>query len=326
MRIGWIIPTIGIFGAVREMVEISNEMVDRGHKVSIFHPEGTPCRWLLCKAAVLPLKNLNRCHLDVLIGIIDWKPEMFHHLTAADSKVKAICLMGFTPSARMAAALRGEAAPEDAAQRIIRDSINSGFLILADSSWQLRWLEENVGISGGVPFGGINLEMFHPPDTPSKRSVQRVLYSGDPRDRKGTEVVEAALQIVKAKRSAIESDFYWNRRFSQGELVEFLGSGDIFLDAHRRAGWCNPVLEAMACGCVPVCTAIGANSDFALDRKTAMVVPLDDEVSMADAALYLLEHLSEREEMARKGLQRVRKFSYTEVAAPFERCLQGRLV
>lgn len=318
LAVGWIIPTIGIFGAVREMIELSNVLVSLGVRVTVYHPDGKPCKWLPCRAKILSLAEVSSSHCDLMIGIVDWKTELYDLLVAADAKHKAICLLGFDPTEEMVRALLGTVTPQDAAQRIIRDAMARGYSVLADSSWQVEWFQKEIGYPAGPVFGGINLSMFNPGGRESHKTP-RVIYSNDPRSRKGTDTVMAAIKIIeKETKKRLVFDSYWGRNLTQAQLVDFYRSGDIFLDGHRRAGWCNPVAEAIACGAVPVCTDIGAVRDFALNEETALVVPVDDAVAMAAAALRLLEDSRLRERLAQTGWERIQHYSYTTVGKEFE--------
>ncbi len=326
LRIGWLTPTVGTFGAVREMVEISNVLVERGHSVTIYHPDGLPCVWLPCRAGYGTLAEVATAELDVMIGIIDWQPELYSLMLGSPAKVNAVCLMGFAPTEEMAAGLRGESKPRDHAERVLLDAMRQSMVILADSSWQIDWFREATGYAlVGPPFGGINLKQFHPaPKTPRKKL--RVIASGDPRERKGGDTVTSAMAMIQAALGdKVETDTYWNRRFSQTQLVEFLQQGDVFLDGHRRAGWCNPAAEAMACGTAVVCTDIGAVQDFAIRGTTALVVPVDDPGAMAAAAMYALDKESVRQRLATNGLAQIAKFDYQTVAVNLEIYLVGRV-
>lgn len=325
LKIGWLIPTVGTFGAVREMVEVSNNLIGLGHQVYIYHPDGLPCKWLNSMAICRKLEYLPADPLDVLIGIVDWQPELYQNLLDAPAQVKAICLLGFEPTEQMARALRGDEPPIDKAQRMIRDAMEKKFLILTDSSWQVDWVRRNTGYLAGPAFGGVNLRMFRPAVRVENQKI-KIIYSGDPRERKGTDTVEKAIVLLKERfGNQLEFDSYWNKKFSQDKLIEFYQSGDIFLDGHRRAGWCNPVAEAMACGCVPVCTDIGANQDFAIHGGTAMVVDVDDYKAMVNEAAYLIENKPMRERLRGDGLERIRLFSYEKVVPMLEKALKAAL-
>lgn len=198
------------------------------------------------------------------------------------------------------------------------------FLLLADSSWQVEWIKKNVGYDAGPSFGGVNLNMFRP-TTETFSGKYRIIYSGDPRERKGTDTVEKAIEILKKNPLVnAEYDSYWGKKFSQEKLVEFIQEGHIFLDGHRRAGWCNPVAEAIACGTVPVCTDIGANRDFAIDGHTALVVPVDDPEAMVSAAMRLMDE-NFRTSLRSKGLTYIQRFSYDKVVPHLEQALENRI-
>ena len=41
MDFGALLPGMGVFGGVRRFLEIGNELIRRGHRFVIYHPEGT---------------------------------------------------------------------------------------------------------------------------------------------------------------------------------------------------------------------------------------------------------------------------------------------
>ena len=323
MRIGFLIHTLGIFGSVREIIEVANVLVDRGHDVTIYHPDGGPCVWLPCKAKIGKADEVTQAGLDALIAVTGWQTDLYDLLMHSNATLKASCLLGFSPTPELADILRGKVPALTRDMRILRDSMRET-IVLADSSWQLKWIHETLGIEVGVPFGGIDLGLFMPGPPKKDRAKQRVIASGDPRPRKGLDTVQAAVETLKTKAN-IEFEVYWNRRFSQAQLVQFLQNGDVFLDGHRRGGWCNPVIEAMACGTAVVCTNIGATSDFALPGITALVVSVDDPTAMANAALRLLKDNALRERLVLNGLDHVQKFSYKNVVPKLETFLTHKL-
>jgi glycosyltransferase involved in cell wall biosynthesis len=326
LKVGWVIPTVGTFGAVREMVEISNVLCRAGHHVTIFHPEGGPVKWLPSLADCTSFSKILFRRLDVVIGVVDWEPDLYSMVLDATAPFKSICLLGFDPTEDMASALRGQTPPADKAQKILRDAIRRNLTILTDSSWQIEWLQKEAKYpNAGPSFGGINLGMFKRVERPENEKP-RILYSNDPRPRKGTDIVLAAIDILKQEYGdAVEFDSYWGRRFTQDGLVGFLQRGDIFLDGHRRAGWCNPVAEAIACGAVPVCANIGAVRDFALPDRTAVVVPVDDPAAMAEGAKRLIEDKQLRETMRASGWSVISQYDYETVGANFEKFLKQRV-
>lgn len=316
MKIGWIVPTVGIFGAIREVVEVSEALISQGCKITIFSPGGQRCIWLPSRANYASLDRVPREKLDAIIGVIDWDPSLFEVLDSSQARVKCFCFMGFPPTDKFAAILRREIPADSKSDSTILRCFDAGMVPIADSSWQLNWIQGVLGVKVGPAFGGINSRMFFP----GKKGISpiRIGYSGDPRERKGTDTVEKAIELIVAKhRGQVEIDSYWNRKFSQDQIVEFYQSCHIFLDAHRRAGWCNPVLEAMACGAVPICTDIPASGEFALDDRTAFRVPVDDFEAMASKVGYLLENPEILHLVSISGVAKAREFDYSIVGARF---------
>ncbi len=325
MKIGWVVPVVGCFGAVREMVEVSNVLVRRGHDVTIFSPAADRIRWLPSLSEQARTGELAQARLDALLAILDWQPDLYDMLLAAQARVKAVCVMGIGLSAETARVLRGEQEASDPALGMLRDAVVRGFMLLPDSQYQCDWLAREAGVPAGPSIGGVNVRMFRPIKPPRAMPPWRVIHSGDPRPRKGTAVVTRAINIARHAEPRIKGEAYWGRRFTQEELVRFLGDADVFVDGHRRGGWCNPVIEAMACGTAAVCTAIGATADFAVDGETALVVPPDDHAGMAQAILRLLHDDALRARIAAGGLEIAQRFDYEAIGARLEAALRERL-
>ena len=324
MRIGWAIMTVGCFGSVREMVEISNALIARGHSVTIYHLTGGPVVWLPSRAQTGTLEQAEAADLDILIGFPEFTvPRVFHTLEAARAKLKAVVAAGFTPSPDLAATLRGAQAPTAKDIRRLRDAVWS-YWLLPDSDWQRDWFRDSVGIETGPGWAGVNLEQFRPIHI-KRGNKLRIAWSGDPRTRKGADTVEAALALVRGEEPEIETDSYWGKRIPQADLAEWICRANIFVDGHRRAGWCNPVAEAMACGVATVCTDIPATRMIAQHEQTALVVPTDDPEAMAAAVVRLLRDRPLRLALRRTAMERIAAYSYPLMAERLEQALEAKL-
>jgi glycosyltransferase involved in cell wall biosynthesis len=199
-------------------------------------------------------------------------------------------------------------------------------MVVTDSTWQVNYMQDKLGLSIGPVIGGVNLEQFRPvPDTRSKKSPLRVLASGDPRPRKCLSVIEEAMEHVQCILPDVEFKTYWRLNLPQSEMASWLCSGDVFVDAQERAGWNNPVAEAFACGTPVVCTDIGAVRDFAVSEKNALLVPVRDSKRLAVAILRLLLTPKLRAIFRERGLDRIREFSWDIIAPKFESALLARL-
>ena len=92
----------------------------------------------------------------------------------------------------------------------------------------------------------------------------------------------------------------------------------VFIDGHRRAGWCNPVFEAMACEAAVVCTDIPAAKPLAEDGVTARVVAVDDAAAMAEAILWYLRAPGRIEAMGKRARERTTQWTYDHAAQRLE--------
>jgi glycosyltransferase involved in cell wall biosynthesis/LmbE family N-acetylglucosaminyl deacetylase len=90
----------------------------------------------------------------------------------------------------------------------------------------------------------------------------------------------------------------------------YLAASDLYLFPSRREGLPNALLEAMACGCACVASAIGGCVDLIIPEKTGLLFPSGDAQAMAAAAMRLLQD----ESLA----QTVRKNAHALIAAEYE--------
>jgi glycosyltransferase involved in cell wall biosynthesis len=326
VKIAWLASVIGCFGSVREMVEISNSLVRRGNTVTIYSEAGGPVTWLPCLTEYGSFTDAGQAKdLDVIILMAEWRLNYLDLLKGVKAKIRAVCVMGFEPSVELAEILSGETVTIFNDLITLRDALHlPGVMVLPDSQWQCTWIKDALGITCGPPMGGVNLTMFHPPDKRSKH-LPRIIGTGDPRERKGSPIVKKAVDIIKQRIPGVEFETYWGKRLTQPQLVEFYQNGDVFLHAERRAGWCNPVAEAMACGTAVVCTNIPGVNSFAWNEKTALLAQVDDVEGLAAQAVRLLKDPILRERLSRAALANIRTFDYDLVAERLETALKRRL-
>lgn len=83
----------------------------------------------------------------------------------------------------------------------------------------------------------------------------------------------------------IEKSVYFVGKSSMQKVANLLQAADIFALATRREGCCNAVLEALACGLAVVTTPAGDNCHFVNDGVNGFIVPIDDEVALAQGLL-----------------------------------------
>ncbi len=306
MWIAWLISSGGIFGSVREMIETSNVLVDLGHKVTIYTPQGVDAKWLPCKANFRKMGHLDKDCPDVLFLMTTPEEPYFSIWKNSKAKIKSYCMMGYATDA-----LHKE--PD----RFLSEKHNwivKNHWCICDGSWQLRDMKRfNPDV--GPAIGGVNLDQFHPVEVP--KSVD-VVWSNDPRPRKDSITVAKAI-------NGLSNDFYFKKGIPQDKIAEFLSKGRVFADSHVRGGWCNPVAEAMACGVPVVCTNIPCNEDFAIHGRTALLVEPGDWQKMREYIELLLTDIDLYNDLRDEGLARIAKFDYRLVTPKLADAIQRHL-
>ena len=66
--------------------------------------------------------------------------------------------------------------------------------------------------------------------------------------------------------------------------------------------WSNVIIEAMKCGTPCIVTRSGSTEKYLAHKQTAYLVPPKNEVELANAILYLLEHEDLREKISKKAI------------------------
>jgi glycosyltransferase involved in cell wall biosynthesis len=72
--------------------------------------------------------------------------------------------------------------------------------------------------------------------------------------------------------------------------VPLLKMSNAFCLLSRSEGFCNALLEAMACGVPSVVTRVGGNPEAITDGENGFLVPVDDDAAAADRLLCLLRN------------------------------------
>jgi glycosyltransferase involved in cell wall biosynthesis len=73
------------------------------------------------------------------------------------------------------------------------------------------------------------------------------------------------------------------------EIPLWLGAADVFCLATRVEGWCNAIMEALACGVPVVTTAVGGNGELVRQGVDGLLVPYWDRAAFRDSVLVALE-------------------------------------
>jgi glycosyltransferase involved in cell wall biosynthesis len=108
---------------------------------------------------------------------------------------------------------------------------------------------------------------------------------------------------------------------SDAELRRLYNTATALLYPSRIEGFGLPPLEAMACGCPVVTTAVGAVPEFASDGDDAFIVAPGDSVAMADRLATLVDDERLRAQFSEEGLKTAARYTIDQVAPLFEAAL-----
>lgn len=308
MDIAWLIRVGGIFGSVREAIEVGNALMRLGHTFTMYTDEGRDLGWLPNTLTWRHTRDLIADRHDVLFWSDTPDDPYWEVFQWSQATIKAYCFMGFNPQD----ALKIQEITGKFISPRHHQLITDGTWILYDGAWQ----GDHLPVADhGPAIGGINLDQFGPRDVPITADI---VWSGDPRPRKGGDLIREALQ-----GSGYTVATYFKKRIPQDQLAAFICSAPIFIDGHHRGGWCNPVMEAMACGSAIVCTDTPCNSDFTRHNENCLLVNNAAEMRAAIDQLMIDPQLRDR--LGTAAMATAREHTYDIVAARLHTAITKRV-
>ena len=138
-------------------------------------------------------------------------------------------------------------------------------LQLANSNWTADQIFAEIGSRPTVQLGGANREVFRPYGGPKKYPI--LCTGGGKRDWKGTDDIHSAAHLL-----GMEAEEYAPKD-SPNPTSAGSTTAEVFVVGSWFEGFCQPGLEAMACGVPLVTTNNGGCLEYAIDGETALVVP-----------------------------------------------------
>lgn len=327
MKIAFVQRTVmRTFGSTRRIVELSNALNMMGHQVYVYSKGGGQPGWIQLNVKVQPWGALRNDGPFDLVLFNNSSSEEYNLVRYARAEVRAFYILGWGET-RLDEIEREIMCPRPGpAIQVIRSVFDDPqFLILACSTWIGDHLRDRYRGDTETLLGGINRAHFQPYDKPHDRLL-RIYLSGDPRKRKGTDTTNMAIREMQAGgRHRAVMKTYWAKGMSQPEMGRWYSEATIFADAQHWAGWNNPVLEAMACKTPVVCTDIGGVRDFAIDGKTALLVPAKEVKAMAHRLGELADSETLRAQLAQRAYDHVQQFTWDRTAARLVKLVRERM-
>jgi glycosyltransferase involved in cell wall biosynthesis/GT2 family glycosyltransferase len=306
MNLGFIEPHLGRVGGIRRMLEFANRLVARGHDVTFYLPDDRPleCTWMACDARIAPISAGADADLDLVL--FNHEPDWF--------------LLDRFPRARRRvfyALHYGKLYAKECSYDALRVPVDQQ---LANSNWTADRIAEEIGVRPIVQLGGVNREVFRPYGGEKRYTV---LCSGLGKSWKGTDTIAEA-----CRRLGVNLDGYGELDLPQPALGRAYDAALVFAVGSWFEGFCQPGLEALACGTPLVTTDNGGCREYAIDGETALVVPPRDPTAMAAAIERLLDDEMLAKQLATNGLDLVdRSFDWEartdELAQVFDGIIAG---
>ena len=121
---------------------------------------------------------------------------------------------------------------------------------------------------------------------------------------------------TEVRRLGLEGKVFFFDDVDDDELALFYSAADLLVQPSKMEGFGFPVLEAMACGTPVISSNAGSLPEVAGDA--AVMVRPDDIAGLAEAMANVLDNRELRDELAVRGLERGRLFSWDSTATATE--------
>jgi glycosyltransferase involved in cell wall biosynthesis len=245
-------------------------------------------------------------------------------------------------------------------RQVIRKALQTADVIVTESIWERKLLRNlcGAGVKPEVSVIGVDTTLFRPP---CSRDSLRDKYD-IPREAfvvvsnryleghyRGWMVVQAFQSIMehcsnlvllyinpaplglraKAKAEAIVARFprikFLEGPLPHAEMPGILGCGDIYISFSAFDGIPNSLLEAMACGLVPIVGELPQLHEWIEQGVTGYFVPQKDIKRLASVVRDLYQHRQALPEMSMRCMEKIRVQGSYEVCSQRTRDLLRRL-
>ena len=198
-----------------------------------------------------------------------------------------------------------------------------------------------------LSYNGVDVEQFHP-DHAEKEKIREEL--GIPQDaqvvvmggvislQKGMQIGMQAFKNLSnlfpnlfllvvgegpaladllkfVSREGIQSRILFSGRIEHDRMHDYLNAGEIFWHPSlRMEGMPSIIIEAMACGLVPVATNIGGTASAIESGKNGILIPPGDSGELERVTKGLLDHPNQMKELARSAREKAEgQFDYHQI-------------
>lgn len=211
------------------------------------------------------------------------------------------------------------------------------------STWLKEILREQYQQEAEVLVTPVNQDSFYK-ENKNGAAASRVCMLHHDYDWKGYKDAIEAVKKVRSENCKIELvvfgeklqdptplyeeagfKFEYHYRPTGEALRKLYSSCGTFLCSSWYEGLGMPAMEAMMCGTALVTTDTGGSWDYALNEETALVSPAKDPEALAKNLIRVLTDDSLRLDLAEKGYQKIKQFSWDLNCKHIIKCFEDSL-
>ncbi len=358
MKIAFLLPNLKAGGGNRSQIMLANGLAERGHDVSIIVPRGlvskTPLRVGVKIIEVgIPISGF---YLNALINY----PLIGFSLARYDAVIVTFSLMASIacfPSCLFCTKRYLFARHYDPLlldhtnianplllwiyKSMTRLSYELPLYLVVNSTWTGQMIAENTfrKASYGIVNNGIDLSVFNYKNRPKKTNneCKQILVLGKTQKWKGLDDLLGALRILAQRTSnfelvimtpddiqakdALPYKVTFVRPTNDREIATAYKNADVFVSSSWYEGFCNPPLEAMACGTPVALTDSGGVREYATHEYNCLMSPARDSEKLAKNIEMLLADSDLALRLEQNGLKTAQKFTWEKSVEKLENIL-----
>lgn len=351
MKINFIVPEIAISGGMRLIFEISNRLIEKGHKVTLYTPiiPFNPYRGIY---NLFYFKYRLKYVVKYFLGKVKPPENIFKKLF----EIKYIPLIknAFLPDADIVVATSWTTASyvdklsmkkgkkfylvQDYEQwksnvKFVDESYKLPLKKIVISTYLQNLLKDKFGVDSEKILIGINTGMFYNNEKMFNHE-KRILFMDHELKNKN---VEGAVETVKklkerypelkfsafgtAKHHSIPDFVEFHENLTDEGVRQIYSKSDIFIFPSLYEGFGGPPAEAMACKCAVVGNAVAAFPEYAVNKRSAILCNPRKPEELFEGVRYLLENEDELKRISIEGNYYVTKvLDWNTAIDNFEKC------
>lgn len=304
MRITFLVPGRGLVGGIKVMGEYAGRLRARGHDVTIVYrrPARNFKRWIeqVFTRGASDALDESGC---ALAGVREFDPSSTPDADIlVTTGLRAVRVASAFPRGKghLVELVQGVShMEEDPAEARVVMALAALRVTVSDAV--AAYLRERFGVESVVVPNGVDHQVFYNTDRQFRtpRSVGMIYVPGE---MKGTPDGFEAMRRVRERWPDIRLVLFGAKRPrgqpphtevyvrpKSNRLRGIYAGCEVWLAPSRSEGFGLPVLEAMACGTVPVATRCGGHEFIIEDGVSGFLVPVGDATAMADRLGMLIE-------------------------------------